>query len=545
MKKWQACSGAGRVGRTGWIGLALAVAMLAAGCGTVGLKVSQPVGTRVELYQKGKWFDAFGPDWGTAWHKVNLQAVDPDRGPTLELEATNSWAERTITAFPRRYRVRFDLADIDLYPGTSDNLVEVWRVREVVPPKYQRVVDLWQQGKTLDALVRLPLPAFADVLYSLGDNFKDLCADVPEKRLAEAREMYDQWANTYLETTKSPSPIVYEVTLKYLFDAEQLDRLLDWIRDGVTLKDISWTGPDSWGLLRVIPFPRTRTTRINIYEDVVLRHLLERKVERCLVHAPTLEVFAEVRTFDTTYFSDRVLPQINLIQGQPRPVTVAVPEKDDVDLLLRTGRTAPMLVEGATVEEYAEARGALVQLGTPHQQTRSVRSGAPDEGKAGASSVALSHGDKVETLRRGLPLPNDTSLNVTSLHSQVLGAVLANQLAYVVVWNNPEKIDASRFLTTVVTADPHGMAKVWAIRDNEVLCTATGTFRSRTGFAGLTGVVEFVVDSLGGLVYRSEKPVAVFAFGNRELEPWTEMRREPVSRVDLIKEFKALQGTSE
>ncbi len=524
-----------------WALLAL-FAILAAGCSTVGLQVSQPVGAEVELYQKGKWFSSFGPDWGTRWHKVSVQSVDADTNPVLELEARDGWLGRTFTAFPRRYRARFDLSSIDLYPGTSQNLVEVWRVREVVPPEHQRTVDLWQQGRTLDALVRLPLPAFADVLYSMGHRFENLCREVPSDRLREARAMYDEWATTYLETSQSPSPISYEIMLKYLFNPQQLDRLLSWADRGVTLRETRWTGRDSWGLLRLIPFPRTYRTRINIYEDVVLRHLLERKVERTLVHAPTFEVFAEVRTFDTSYFSDRVLPEINLIQGQPKPVSVQVPELADVDELLRTGHTRPLLVDGVSIAAYQQDRATLVQMGSPDQQARAMSFEEAHAGEAESDPVTLTYEEKVEALRSGLPLPKDVSLDVTSLHSQVLGAVLSNQLAYIVIWRSPREVDTSQFLTTVVTVEPEGMARVWAIRNNRVLRTARGAFPD--GRAPAANVVRFVGRTLGGLFHRSERPVAVFAFGNRELAPWTDIDREPVDRVDLIREFKALSESN-
>ena len=59
---WHASLGAARVSRRFTMPLGVALALFAAGCGSVAVTVEQPVGARVELYRKAKWFGACGPD---------------------------------------------------------------------------------------------------------------------------------------------------------------------------------------------------------------------------------------------------------------------------------------------------------------------------------------------------------------------------------------------------------------------------------------------------------------------------------------------------
>ena len=502
--------GSRKITRLGWA-LALGAALLLpTGCRSVALKVEQPPGARVELYRKAKWFLAFGPDWGTPWTSVSAGVVNPDQPPVMDLEAVGSWLEGVITMFPRRYRACFDLSKAEVYPGTSKNLVEIWRVREVVPPKHQEIVRLWQKGRTLDALTRLPLDVLADVLYNLGGNFRRLLGELTPAEQEKAAKAL----KAMLEAGEQPSSHEVEVWLKSFLNKEQLDQLCGWVRDGVTLKDIRWVKlggrpqdkdiPVFWELLQdvmdvFIREPEIRTTTVDFYNDVILRNLLVKTVESRLVHLPAVKVYAEVRTFDCSYFSDRVMPELDLVQGQVKPLEVAVPVKEDAAELLRTGST---------------------------------------------TSIRLDPEAHADAVARGLPLLGK-GMKVSSIHSQVLGAVLSNELAYVVVWHNPRKTDVDRFLTTVVTTDPYGMSKIWAMRGDDVLCEATATFDEEDA-TPLGSFVKFIASVLDqrGLFVKLDKPLAVIAFGNRPLAPWASRETAPISR-DALKNELAPGATEE
>lgn len=504
----QALFGGRGAGGRSWAIVAVLLLSVGAGCRTVAVSVEQPVGAKVDLATKGKWFGACGPDWGMSWNVVLQQTVVKGQPCELELQARDGWLDSLITLFPRQYRMYVDLSEMYGYPTTPTSVVEVRRLVEAVPPKYQDVVRLWYEGRTLDVLTRVPVDVLADVLYNLGWKFRDLLREVkPEAQVQAAKEL-----KTMAEAPQAPSPREVESWLKSFLTKEQLDQLCRWVKEGVELRDARWVPlggeprdrsmpPMLRGAKEVLELfvreRQVRRTRVNFFDDVILRDLLVTKVESRLVEKEQLRFYADVKTFKTTYYSDRVVPVVDLIQN------IGVSE-----------------VSSPTAEEEAE----LQRFGI----TRSV----PLDQKA-----------RAETIRLGLPPVGLKAIRVTSVQSQVVGALLEGEVAYVVIWNNPAEVDAGRFLTTVVTVGPYGMATVWAVRGNKVLCHATAPFEASHAppFARLTSWVCHVLDQQQ-LFVKLDEPVAVVAFGRRMLAPWSGLPPKPVSRENVVKELEPPEG---
>jgi len=479
-KGWQASSGIARCGRSGVV-LALVLALLAGGCGSVALCVKQPVGAQVEVREKGKWLGAFGPDWLTGWNVVVDQKIAAAEPVEMELEAYTSWLDELITLFPRRYRARFDLSTMELAPKTPTDLVEIRYVRDDIPEKYQHIIQMWHAGKTLDVLTNLPLGVLADVLYNLGGNFTRLMKEVDRKVVEKAAKDFGEMVQN-AKAGNPPTPKEVESWLKSFLSVEQLGEILGWVRDGIHLESVRWVplgglpvqkdAPLFWKLVfgvvdLVIRQPEVRTTKVNLFEDVILRHLLARTTRIKLVRLSTLKFYAEFITYDTTYYSDRAIPAIDLIQA-----------------------SGLAKIADTTAEQEAE----LQRFGM-------------------TSSVAAPKGKEKPTM-------------VTSLRSQILGALIEGEMAYVVVWNNPQKRDPVRYLTTLITTGPYGMARVWAMRGDMELCEFSGAFEERE--APITELVSWIVSLVDQrrLFVQLEKPVAVIAFGRRRIAPWSERPRE-------------------
>ncbi len=484
--------------------LLAALVVLATGCETVALSVDQPVGARVELYEKAKWFGGCGPDWGTRWNKLFLKTVERGNPCEMELEAESNWLDSAVTFFPRKYRACFDLSVMTTYPKTPSSMVEVRYLREVVPVKHQEIVRLWHAGRTLEALTRLPVGVLADVLYNLGDKFKGVLKEVRPA----VQEMAAKDFKALLEAPKSPSPAEVESWLKSFLSKEQLAQICEWVREGVVLRDVKWVRlggtpkhedvPVFWRLIKdfvelFIRQPEIRSTQVDFLDDVILRHLMVKNVEKKLVNLATLKFYAEILTFDTTYYGKRAVPAIDLVQ--------------DIGLT--------DIVRPTTEQEEA--------LKEPWGMTRTVE---------------LGRGDRAEAIRAGLPPVSLETIRVTSIRSQVIGALLEGEMAYVVIWNNPRETDPVRFLTTVITTNPYGMARVWALRGNTELCEATGAFDKVD--APLGSVAAWVVKLFDqrSLFIKFDKPLAVVSFGRRRLEPWSEMPRKRVSYVEPMRELE-------
>ena len=524
-----------RVNSVWWTPIVLTLALVTAGCGTVMVSVEKPVGAHVELYEKDKWFVAFGPDWGTGWDKVSDPVVKPGDPAMLEMDAIGSWLEGATTFFPRQYRAQIDLSKIATYPKTPAGVVEVRYMREVIPPKHQNIVRLWHEGQTLDVLTHLPVDVLADVLYNLGDKFKGLLdEEIPVERQIAAAKAF----KTLLEAD-SVTPKEVESWLKSLLSKEQLDEVCEWVRDGVRLTDVKWVRlggdprqegvPVFWRLVKgfvelFIRQPEIRTTSVNFYEDVILRDLTVRRVEGKLVALSRLKVYAEIKTFDTSYYSDRVVPELDLIQDMGLVAAVR-PTPEQVEELRKYGMTR------SVVNDLVAGDDTGLLKPPPLKVKEAVEKGDPP---TQPYTMPYKTGDKRETLRNGLPPVGLNSLPVTAIRSQVLGALLENEMAFVVVWRNPLKTDPQRFLTTVVTTTPYGMARVWALRGNEGLYSAVGAFDKTR--APLTMVASWVVDILDqrSLFVRLNKPVAVIAFGNRPLTPWADAVKRPVNYADAV-----------
>ena len=505
-KGWQTSSGAAQRGLGRWAMLVLPLALLAAGCGSVALRVEQPAGARVELCEKAKWFGSFGPDWGTRWNKVSSRIVGPTESCVLQLDADNSWLESAVTLFPRQYRACFDLSRMQTYPKTPTTVVEVRYYRDAVRTEHQEVVRLWHEGRTLDALIRLPAGVLADVLYNLGSHFTRLLDELtPAVRTRAATDFA-----TLLQAARGgtpPTPVQIESWLKSFLDAEQLGQLLQWVREGVTLRDVRWVRlggeprdrdvPLFWALLKgsidlFVRQPEIRTTEVNFYEDVILRHLLVRTLRTRLVDLSQLQVYAEIIPYDTTHFSERTTPAIDLVQN-----------------------TAMAKIQRPTAEQQAE----LEKMG----MTRSVQ---------------LDRKDRADVVRTGLPPVGANPLTVTSVHSQVLGALLEGEMAYLVIWNNPRRADPIRFLTTVVTPGPYGMARVWTLRGNEQVCEAYAAFDRDDAPLGLLASWVVSVFDQRSLFVRLDKPLAVMALGRRPIAPWSDRPRPPASRATTVRELE-------
>ena len=488
--------------------VALSLMVITAGCGSVAVSVEKPVGTQVQLYEKGKWFGFAGPDWGTGWDKTSAGIVEMNEPAQLELDAASNWFTRTMTIWPTQYRAAFDMSQMTVYPNTPTSCIEVKYVRDVIPTEHQDVIKYWHQGRTLDALTNLPVDVLADVLYNLGDKFKSLLDEevspaVQERAARDFRAM--------LESPKQPSPKQVEAWLKSLLTAEQLGELTDWVEEGVTLRDVKWVRlggeprqkdlPVFWRGLKgfvelFIRQPEIRSTRVDFLNDVIIRDLLTSQVETKLVNLSAMQFYIEAKTFKTTYYSDRVVPALDIVEE------VALAE-----------------VIRPTPAEEAE----LQQFG----MTRSVRFDRD------ARSAAI---------RSGLPPVSLERTLVTSVRSQVLGALLENEMAYVVVWNNPREADPVKFITTVITTGPYGMARISALRGDEKLCEAYAPFNRSSAPIGT--LASWVVDVLDqrSLFVDLKEPVAVFAFGNRRIAPFDALPRNHVSQVAPMLELEPAAG---
>ena len=489
--------------RSSWIILAVALMVVAVGCGTVAVTVEEPAGTKVELYRKAKWFGCFGPDWGTGWSKVSANVVRTGDPCEMELEAMNSWAESTLTCFPRQYRALIDMSNITTYPTTPTSMVEIRYAREVIPAKHQDVVRLWYAGRTLDVLAHLPFDVLADVLYNLGDKFKDILGEVSPELQAAAAASFEK----LVVAAQQPSPREVESWLKSFLTKEQLAQVCDWVRDGVTLRTVTWgpiggepkhkNVPVLWRLIKgtielVIRQPKIRSTNVNFFEDVILRGLIVKRVETKLVNVGLLKFYADIKTFDTTYYSDRVVPDMDLVQD------IGIAE----------------IVRPTVAQEQELQRFGM---------TRAVR---------------LDPKARAEAIRSGLPAVGLKVTKVTAIRSQLLGALLEGEMAFIVIWNNPVETDPERFLTTVITTTPYGMARVWALRGNSDLGSVTAAFDKNTTPVGM--LASWVISTLDqrGLVVQLDKPLAVIAFGRRRLAPWKNTPRKPVSHLKASTELE-------
>lgn len=484
--------------------LLLSLIILAAGCGSVAVSVEQPAGTRVEMFEKNKWFGAAGPTWCMGWDKVADQTVQGANPAELYFSTPTNWFTRTFTVFPDQYRAMIDLSKIQTFPNTPTSVVEVRYLQEGIPAEHQDVIRLWHEGRTLDALTNLPVEVLANVLYNLGDNWKNMLnREVPPSLQERAAQEF----KTMLEAEKAPSPKEVESWLKSFLTTEQLSQMLGWIRNGVTLKDVRWVRlggepkhkdlPIFWravkGFLELfIRQPEIRSVKINFFEDIIIRDLMATRVETKLVNLDALKFYAEVKTFETTYYSDRVMPALELIQDIG-VCEIVRPTADEEESLKRYGMTRTRKFEQP---------------------------------------------DRAQTIRKGLPpMALDPTL-ITTVRSQVLGAILDNQLAYVIIWNNPKTSDPERFITTVVTTDPYGMARVWAVKGNQRIAEAYKPF-DRTN-APVGRLVEWTVSALDQRSFFTdiERPVAVFAFGNRRIEPWNGKRHDPSTSVPPMRELE-------
>jgi len=501
------CNGE-RAPRRLWTVLCAGLLVLAAGCGSVALSVKKPTGTKVEMYEKVKWFWLCGPDWLTWWHKVEAKTVQAGSPCQLDLAAHSNWLDSTLTFFPRQYRASFDLSAVETYPQTPSSVVEVRYMKEAVPPKHQELIRLWQGGRTLDVLTHLPPDVLGDVLYSLGYKFKDLlnrevAPDVQKRAAADFNAMLQG---------PEPTPKEVESWLKSFLTKEQLDQLCGWVRDGVELRDARWVPlggepqdknmPAFWRLLKdtlglFVKEREVRETRVDFFKDVILRDLLVMQVESKLVNVNTLRFYAEVVTFDTTYYTDRVTPEVDLVQ--------------DIGL---AEVVRPTLEQEAELQKYG--------------MTRATRLDAPS---------------REEAIRRGLPPIGLNATRMTSLRSQVIGTLLEGEMAYVIIWNNPAQQDPVRFLTTVVTVGPYGMARVWATKEGRDLGVATASFDSpRAPVASVLACAAHCLGKCTGLFVTPTRPVAVIAFGTRTLAPWTHIPMPPVNQEKVASELEPTVG---
>ncbi len=489
--------------RSSWIILSVALMIAVVGCGTVAVTVEEPAGTKVELYEKAKWFGGCGPDWGTRWSKVSASIVKTGEPTEMELEAMNSWLESTLTCFPRQYRALIDMSSITTYPTTPTSMVEIRYAREVIPAKHQDIIRLWYAGRTLDVLTNLPVDVLGDVIYNLGDKFAGIWAEVrPELRDKAVADLEK------LMVIEQPSPKAVETWLMSFLNKEQLAQICDWVRSGVTLRTIKWEPlggapkqkgvPALWRLLKgtvelVIKQPNIRSTSVDFLEDVILRGIVVKRVETKLVNVGMLKFYADIKTFDTTYYSDRVVPSLDLVQD------IGIAD----------------IVRPSTAQEIELQRFGMTR------------------------AVQLDPKARAEAIRNGLPPVGLKSTKVTAIRSQLLGALLEGEMAFIVIWNNPVEIDPDRFLTTVITTTPYGMARVWAFRGNgDLMGSATGSFNKNTAPIGmLASWVIDLVDQRAAFV-KLNKPVAVIAFGRRRLAPWKDAATKPVSYLKASEELE-------
>ena len=488
--------------RFSWIILSVALMTVAAGCGTVAVTVEEPAGTKVELYKKAKWFGGCGPDWGTGWSAVSANVVKTGEPSEMELEAIDSWLESTLTCFPRQYRALIDMSNITTYPTTPTSMVEIRYGREVIPAKHQDIIRLWYAGRTLDVLTHLPVDVLGDVIYNLGDKFAGIWAEVsPELRDKAVADLEK------LMAAPQPSPKAVESWLKSFLTKEQLAQICSWVRNGVTLRSVKWEPlggapkhknvPALWRLLKgtvelVIKQPNIRSTNVDFLEDVILRGIVVKRVETKLVNVGMLKFYADIKTYDTTYYSDRVVPSLDLVQD------IGIAD----------------IVRPSTEQEIELQRFGMTR------------------------SVQLDPKARAEAIRNGLPPVGLKSTKVTAIRSQLLGALLEGEMAFVVIWNNPVETDPERFLTTVITTTPYGMARVWAFRGNGELGSAAAAFDKNTAPIGM--LASWVIDVVDqrGLFVKLDKPVAVIAFGRRRLAPWKNAATKPVSYLKASQELE-------
>ncbi len=540
---WRGSSSALSAGRRYGAPFVVLLGLLSAGCGTVGLSVEQPVGARVELYESGKWLGICGPDWGTGWNRVFLKTVEAAEPCEMELDASSGILESAITWFPRRYRVRFDLSRVRPYPGTPTSMVEVRYVKEVVPPKYQHILHMWQQDRILEVLTHVPIDVLANVLYHLGDVFKEQILDGVDP---EAQRQAAVKLKAMLEAPKDPSPMEVESWLKSFLPAEQLAKLCFYVRNGVSWRDVRWVSlvgkpkpknlPFFWrAILGVVDVflrqPEIWDQHVDFYR-LMVRRLMVKKVEAKLVNVGALKFYGEVFTYRTSGYSDRVIPAIDLVQ--------------DVGL-------AEIIRPNAEQEDQLQRYGMTRSLPAPPK-------------------------DRREAIRRGLPPVSLKTTRVTAFRSQIIGALLEGELAVLIIWNNPLTTDPERYLTTLVTVDPHGLGRVWILHRDRVLSRRPMGFgatpaesprdytanavpvamsrllpsiatKSCSGMAGAivswvrTEVHGFLQSSPGPIaghvgVVGPPKPLATIVFGRRPLEPWKSMPREPVSRTTPMQELE-------
>jgi len=552
--KRDASSGAREWGNRSCMILPIVLLTLAAGCSSVVVGLEQPVGAKVELYEKGKWFGSFGPDWGTGWNKVLLRSVEAGDPCEVELEAEADWLDSAFTWWPRQYRAKFDLSNIVVYPTTPTSVVEVRYAKEAVPEKYQHILYLWQQNRTPEVLMNLPIDVLANVLYHLGDVFKD---DILAGVSAEQQQAAGERLKAMLESPTEPSPKEVEAWLKSFLSAEQFGKLCYYVRHGVRWSDEKWVSvlgdpkpkgiPVFWKVLFGVLdlFVRqAEVWRMDVdFYRLIVRDLMVRTTESKLVNLGTLKFYAEVYTCGTSDYTALAVPAIDLVQ--------------DVGLadIIRP-----------TIEQEAE----LQRFG----MTRNVR---------------LDPKARAEAIRSGLPPAGLQTIPVTAMHSQILGALLEGETAILIIWNNPVTTDPERYLTTLVTVDPQGLGRVWVLKRDRVLAARSGdnaqpmkmakdesysifksvlhvgTFGSGGSFAGayqpliewlksefkqtqelvmltgeLVGYPGVVSDPEGSVSVPD--PIAVIKFGRRRREPWKDMAQEPVSYVKPMKELEPVEG---
>ena len=81
--------------RSSWIILSVALMIAVVGCGTVAVTVEEPAGTKVELYEKAKWFGGCGPDWARPWG-LHLGCISSLESKWLRPDVSHSGASAEI-----------------------------------------------------------------------------------------------------------------------------------------------------------------------------------------------------------------------------------------------------------------------------------------------------------------------------------------------------------------------------------------------------------------------------------------------------------------
>jgi hypothetical protein len=333
-----------------------------------------------------------------------------------------------------------------------------------------------------------------------------------------------------------------ESWLKSFLTVEQLGQVCRWVRNGVSIDEVRWVPlggePKAENAPPItvnlpakildlfIRVPEVRTTRVDLFEDVILRDLLVHRVESKLVNVNALKFYAEVKTFDTTYYSDRAVPAIDLVQDTGLVAGVS-PNKEQMEELATYGMTR----SEAGTREFVSADGKV--------KVAPFGLRPPGDVRADDGTYKLGYGaeENRETIRRGLtPIALD-KFPMTCVRSQIIGALLEGEMAYVIIWNNPRKSDPVRYLTTVITTSPYGMARIWALRDGSPVCEARAAFDSTDAPIGMLVSWAIRVLDQRALFFDLDKPVAAFAFGRRPLAPWSDMPRQPLSNVKMMQEL--------